>query len=204
MRILFLTPYPHGTAPGQRFRYEQYLDLLTAQGHEYYLSSFLSRSVWAVLYQPGHTVAKVLGVLAGFGRRVADLFRAPGYDFVFVFREASPLGPPVFDPDSGALNEAVGLPALRQYLWYSETRQPLPPAAAPADNAAFLGQYEGAAYYFHYQPDALTTLNHEFLSTVRTPASQYIVYADNCLLTPEFLTQRRLVFKKIPRDVTRF
>lgn len=97
MRILFLTPYPHGTAPGQRFRYEQYLDLLTAHGHEYRLSSFLSQGAWAILYKPGHTVAKVLGVLAGFGRRMRDVLRAPGYDFVFVFREASPLGPPVFE-----------------------------------------------------------------------------------------------------------
>lgn len=97
MRILFLTPYPYGTAPGQRFRYEQYLDLLTAQGHEYQLSSFLSRDSWAVLYKPGHTLAKVLGVLAGFGLRVRDLFRASGYDFVFIYREATPLGPPVFE-----------------------------------------------------------------------------------------------------------
>ena len=144
------------------------------------------------------TAERVRRVMRGYAGQ-------PGTGGAFAY---ATLGPPVFDPDSGALNEAVGLPALRQYLWYSETRQPLPPAAAPAaapaDNAAFLGQYEGAAYYFHYQPDALTTLNHEFLSTVRTPASQYIVYADNCLLTPEFLTQRRLVFKKIPRDVTRF
>jgi len=97
VRILFLTPYPYGTAPGQRFRYEQYLDLLTAHGHQYRLSAFLSISVWTVLYKPGHALTKVLGVLAGFGRRVFDLFRAPGYDFVFVFREATPLGPPVFE-----------------------------------------------------------------------------------------------------------
>ena len=140
------------------------------------------------------TAERVRRVMQGYGGQ-------PGTGGGFAYYT---LGTPVFQ-ESGDLNEAVGLPALRQYLWYSETRQPLPAeAATPADNAAFLGQHEGAAYYFHYQPDGLTTLNHDFLSTVRTRAGQYIIYADNCLLTPEFLTQRRIVFKKIPRDVTRF
>ena len=97
MRILFLTPYPQGTAPGQRFRYEQYLDLLIAKGHQYHLSSFLSLATWAILYKPGHTLTKALGVLAGFGRRALDLVRASRYDFVFVYREATPVGPPIVE-----------------------------------------------------------------------------------------------------------
>lgn len=122
------------------------------------------------------------------------------------------LGPALF-AESGELNEAVGLPALRQYLYYTETRQPLPAppaaeagaeAAAAADTPALLGCHGGAAYYFHYAPDAATTLDHDFLSTVRTRAEQYVIYADNCLLPADFLRQARVVFKKIPRDLTRF
>jgi adenine-specific DNA-methyltransferase len=30
-----------------------------------------------------------------------------------------------------------------------------------------------------------------------------VVYADACLLSPEFLQRHGLVFKKIPRDITR-
>lgn len=112
------------------------------------------------------------------------------------------LGEPVFT-DSGDLNERAGLPGLRQYLYYAETKQPLPTETTD-DNAAFLGQHDGAAYYFHYLPDEVTTLDHEFLSTMRTKAGQYIIYADNCLLTPEFMTQHGLIFKKIPRDISRF
>lgn len=97
MRILFLVPYPHGQAPGQRFRYEQYLDLLIEQGHRYQLSSFLSTSTWAVLYKSGYAIRKTLGVAAGFGRRCLDMLRAPFYDYVFIFREASPIGPPIFE-----------------------------------------------------------------------------------------------------------
>ena len=87
--------------------------------------------------------------------------------------------------------------------YYAETKQPLP-AETTEDNTAFLGQHDGAAYYFHYVPDEVTTLDHEFLSTIRTKAGQYIIYADNCLLTPEFMTQHGLIFKKIPRDISRF
>ncbi|AYA38875.1 glycosyltransferase [Hymenobacter oligotrophus] len=98
MRILFLVPYPIGKAPSQRFRFEQYLEFLTAQGHTWHLESFVSDSTWAILYKPGHTVAKVLGILGGFWRRIVALFtQVPQADFVFIHREASPIGPPVFE-----------------------------------------------------------------------------------------------------------
>lgn len=113
------------------------------------------------------------------------------------------LGEPVFT-DNGELNERAGLSGLRQYLYYAETKQALPPAPAEADNAAFLALHDDTAYYFHYAPDAVTTLNHDFLATMRTRAGQYIIYADNCLLPAEFLTQHGIIFKKIPRDISRF
>ena len=97
MRILFLVPYPPGRAPSQRFRFEQYLDALTAHGHYYRLAPFISVATWDILYQPGHAVKKVSGILAGFVRRLFLLFSVPTYDFVFVHREAAPVGPPVFE-----------------------------------------------------------------------------------------------------------
>ena len=97
LRILFLTPYPSGKAPSQRFRFEQYLDILTAHGHQYRLAPFLSEATWHILYQPGLALQKGLGILGGFGRRLSHVLAAPAYDFVFVHREAAPLGPPVFE-----------------------------------------------------------------------------------------------------------
>ncbi|RZJ57545.1 MAG: glycosyltransferase family 1 protein [Hymenobacter sp.] len=96
-KILFLTPYPHGQAPSQRFRFEQYLGELAVAGHTYRLESFLSPATWAILYKPGQTGAKALGIVAGFGRRLGLLLRVPAYDFVFIHREAAPLGPPVLE-----------------------------------------------------------------------------------------------------------
>ncbi|MGV8830228.1 MAG: hypothetical protein ACWA6U_18125 [Breznakibacter sp.] len=31
-----------------------------------------------------------------------------------------------------------------------------------------------------------------------------VIYADNCLLTKDFMTKHNIIFKKIPRDITRF
>jgi glycosyltransferase involved in cell wall biosynthesis len=97
LRILFLIPYPPGRAPSQRFRFEQYLDILAAHGYQYRLAPFLSEATWRILYQPGQAMQKALGILQGFGRRIAHLLAAPSYDFVFVHREAAPLGPPIFE-----------------------------------------------------------------------------------------------------------
>ena len=97
MRILFLVPYPPGRAPSQRFRFEQYLDALTAHGHTYRLAPFISEATWNVLYQPGHAAKKAGGILAGFVRRLLLLFSVPTYDFVFVHREVAPIGPPAFE-----------------------------------------------------------------------------------------------------------
>lgn len=97
MRILFLTPYPRGQAPSQRFRFEQYLAILQQHGHTYRLASFLDEATWRVLYKPGQAGKKALGILRGFGRRLGHVLAAPGYDFVFVHREAAPLGPPVVE-----------------------------------------------------------------------------------------------------------
>ena len=90
-------PYPVGQAPSQRFRFEQYLGALAAAGHRYRLAPFISAATWAILYRPGHTAAKVGGIVAGFGRRLALLFQVPSYDVVFIHREAAPLGPPLFE-----------------------------------------------------------------------------------------------------------
>jgi glycosyltransferase involved in cell wall biosynthesis len=97
LRILFLTPYPLGQAPSQRFRFEQYLDILRAHGHTYRLAPFLSDATWRILYKPGQATRKALGILSGFGRRLGHVLAAPAYDFIFVHREVAPLGPPILE-----------------------------------------------------------------------------------------------------------
>lgn len=94
LSVAFWCPYPRGGAPSQRFRYEQYLALLTQQNVSYTIYPFLDEYTNRILYQPGHVPQKVFGILRGFLRRWVHLFRARRADYVFIHREATPLGPP--------------------------------------------------------------------------------------------------------------
>lgn len=112
------------------------------------------------------------------------------------------LGEPLFRED-GNLNEAVGEDKIREYIFFSETQQNLS-ERNPKDKY-FLGNVFDTAYYFYYEPEALTTLNHETLrQIVKQRAEQYIIYADVCTLTEEEMHLLGVIFKKIPRDIKRF
>ena len=129
------------------------------------------------------------------------------------------LGQPMFLED-GNLNESVGVEKIRQYVYYTETKQSLSESGFSGledeqdfnnsanlvnpDSDSFLGKHNDTGYYFYYEPDRLTSLTHSFLATMKTKAEQYVIYADNCLLTKDFLAKHHLIFKKIPRDITRF
>ncbi len=97
MRILFITPYPTGEAPSQRFRFEQYFNALTQNGHSYETSPFLTLKAWNILYKHGHTFEKIVALFRGYLQRLIDLSRIGNFDIVFIHREASPFGPPWFE-----------------------------------------------------------------------------------------------------------
>ncbi len=97
MKILFLAPYPAYESPSQRYRFEHYLDKLKQDGIDYTYKPFLSLKAWTYFFQPGHVMKKTGAVLAGFCRRWGLMFTIARYDFVYVHREAAPIGPPVFE-----------------------------------------------------------------------------------------------------------
>jgi glycosyltransferase involved in cell wall biosynthesis len=97
MKILFVTPYPQGEAPSQRFRFEQYFEVLIQKGFSISVQSFLSLGDWSILYSKGKGLAKVRIILTGFMKRFLMLFKAGSYDFIFIHREAAFLGPPVIE-----------------------------------------------------------------------------------------------------------
>jgi adenine-specific DNA-methyltransferase len=109
------------------------------------------------------------------------------------------LGPTIFNSED-YLNEEVGILKIRAYIYYTETKEPLP-KDKNKDNEALLGKHNDTAYYFYYQAGKTTTLDHDFLSTIKTKAGQYVIYADNCLVSKDFLTKHNIIFKKIPRDI---
>lgn len=97
MKILFIVPYPIGKAASQRFRFEQYFSVLDKVGIDYDLRPFLGEDVWNILYLPGRFPRKALAILGGLFRRFFLLFQLGKYDFIFIHREATPIGPPFFE-----------------------------------------------------------------------------------------------------------
>ena len=97
MKVMFVVPYPRSEAPSQRFRFEQQIEFLEANGIECHFQSFWDLNAWRVLYLSGNVLAKTLGFVRGWLRRFSLLFRLGGYDRVFLHREAAPVGPPVIE-----------------------------------------------------------------------------------------------------------
>ncbi|MCR9065183.1 MAG: site-specific DNA-methyltransferase [Cytophagales bacterium] len=113
------------------------------------------------------------------------------------------LGLPLFIGENKEfLNENVGVDKIKEYIWYSETRSSFD--TRTNGHEFHLGDKNQTAYYFYYEVDKITTLDLDFLSGITSKAEQYIIYADNCLINKDFLASHNIVFKKIPRDISRF
>lgn len=96
-RILFLVPYPLHESPSQRFRFEQYFDYLHHSGYTYKVQTFLNAGNWRAFFRQGNTLTKATALISGFCKRIFVLFTSPMYDFVFIHREVTPVGPPIFE-----------------------------------------------------------------------------------------------------------
>lgn len=146
-------------------------------------------------YADSITAERVKRVIDGYGE---DKKAVEGTGGQFSYYE---LGPVLLLSD-GNLNEEVGSQKIREYVYYMETKEPLP-ADQPADEPYFMGRCRNAAYYFYYDRESVTTLDYAFLSTIQTKAEGYTIYADLCAIPQETLRKLNITFKKIPRDITR-
>ncbi|MFM2358281.1 MAG: hypothetical protein RLY16_274 [Bacteroidota bacterium] len=95
--ILFIAQYPNNTSPGQRFRFELYKEILEQNGYSITTSSFLDQQGYNIIHKKGYFFSKAWAVLKGYLKRTVELPTVRKYDFVFVYGEAAPLGPPVFE-----------------------------------------------------------------------------------------------------------
>lgn len=139
------------------------------------------------------TAERVKRVIKGYGTE-SKTIEGTGGDFSFY-----ELGEPVF-LENEVLNEAIGIERINEYVWFSETKSNYIKQA----EQYLLGVKEQTAYYFYYDSNAMTTLDESFLRKLKTKAEQYIIYADNCLLDEKLMSKYHIIFKKIPRDISRF
>ena len=144
-------------------------------------------------YADSITAERVRRVIRGYGegKNAVD-----GTGGSFSYYE---LGEPLLIGEN--LNEAVEPEKIREYIWFMETKTPYTPAAG--DNPYYLGQHNDTGYYFYYEPQRITVLDYDFLATVTEKAGSTVIYADRCSIDDSKLSQMGIVFKKIPRDISR-
>lgn len=144
-------------------------------------------------YAESITAERVRRVIRGYGegKNAVD-----GTGGSFSYYE---LGEPLLIGEN--LNEAVAPEKIREYIWFMETKTPYTPAAS--DNAYYLGKHNDTGYYFYYEPQRITVLDYNFLATVTEKAGGTVIYADRCSIDDSKLSQMGIVFKKIPRDISR-
>lgn len=144
-------------------------------------------------YADSVTAERVKRVIQGYGK-------VDGLGGSFDYYE---LGPSLYTSDHN-LNEEVGEDALRSFVYYTETRQPLKRQREDG-NRYLLDTWQHAGYYFYYEPkeETILTINN-IGEIVRERAEQYIVYADACTISEVQCRNMHVIFKKIPRDIKKF
>lgn len=95
--IHFIAPYPIGKAPSQRFRFEQYIDLLEQQQYKVHFHAFHSVKGWELIYKEGAFIHKFLYLITRFLKRFVLCFQLINAQHIFIHREMSHFGPPIFE-----------------------------------------------------------------------------------------------------------
>lgn len=123
MKILFLVAHRRDRSPGQRFRFEQYLDYLTEQGFQCDFSPIIPTAQDDdVFYGQGNYFRKGMIFLNSIFIRLKDIRRANDYDIVFMYREALMIGSTFFEKQLAKtkaklivdFDDAVWLPVVSQ------------------------------------------------------------------------------------------
>jgi glycosyltransferase involved in cell wall biosynthesis len=96
IRMLILSPFPE-LAAGTRFRISHYVPYLESHGFEVTFDSFFTSSFFRLLYEKRHYLQKALRFGGLALRRLATVSGAGGYDLIFIYREAFPVGPPLVE-----------------------------------------------------------------------------------------------------------
>lgn len=111
------------------------------------------------------------------------------------------LGQPLFTSEN-RLNESVGEEKIREYIYYSETKNPL--TRPHQEGEYILDTFNNVGYYFYYKSNEATVLSIDTLSIVTEEAESYVIYADICNLSESYMAKHNIVFKQIPRDIKQF
>jgi glycosyltransferase involved in cell wall biosynthesis len=96
-KVLIICLHRPGRSPGQRFRFEQYLDYLKQNGYDCRLSYLLNEQDDKAFYSKGKFIRKVFIYFKTLIKRTGDWFGMNKYDIIFIFRDALMTGSVFFE-----------------------------------------------------------------------------------------------------------
>lgn len=95
--VLIMANYRRDRAPGQRYRYEQYLGYLEDNGFTCTTSNLFSKQDERYLHNSGSIFRKAFLALRSFVKRLFESIFCGKYQIVFFYREALFWGPGIFE-----------------------------------------------------------------------------------------------------------
>jgi glycosyltransferase involved in cell wall biosynthesis len=111
MKILVLAPSLRNTSPGSRFRIEQWMRYIEKEGVEFTYSGFEDADLHGLVYTQGDYLKKGWATLRAILRRLALVREIENYDAVFIYEEASRIGPALIE----RLIHNCGVPILYDF-----------------------------------------------------------------------------------------
>jgi glycosyltransferase involved in cell wall biosynthesis len=99
------------TSPGSRFRIEQWMRYMEMDGIEFTYSSFEDARLHMLVYTEGNYVRKSWEMLKAFSRRLALISEVKKFDAVFIYEEASRIGPALIE----RLIHRLGVPIVYDF-----------------------------------------------------------------------------------------
>ena len=153
-RLLCIIHHRQDRSPGQRFRIEQFLPALKADGWKVEWSNILNETDDKIFYSSGHYSGKFRVMLKSFRHRLKDLKRAKNFDAVFVYREAFMLGTSWFEKRLSKKN----IPMVFDFddsIWLNDT-------SAGNQNLAWLKSPQKTAKICRYA--SVVTVGNQYLA----------------------------------------
>jgi glycosyltransferase involved in cell wall biosynthesis len=95
-RVLALSPIPEEGA-GCRFRVSQFAPYMADAGFDLTIHPLFDTEFFRLVYKPGHYVRKAFALASRTIDRIAAVRGQNHFDAVLIYREAYPIGPPVFE-----------------------------------------------------------------------------------------------------------
>ena len=97
MKVLAIVPYHLDFCAGQRFRIELWAKSLASRGIDVQFLSFMDESLAEVFYQKNKSLQKASLLLNYFVKQFARTVTATKPDIIFIYREASLVGPAIIE-----------------------------------------------------------------------------------------------------------